>query len=88
MACLCAGCGRDTDCGADKLCELCLANRPAQSRMDANTELASTVERPFILIDGQKIVGHTMALGWKKAVKVLQPSSTQRLAMIIDVPRE
>lgn len=92
MACICQNCKRDFDCGTDsELCELCKADKSVVARLKAKeqeSELESAVEKSFILISGSQIVRSAVCFGWKNAVEALKPGLDQRIAVLVDIPRD
>jgi len=100
--CFCPGlegqtCGRIIDCGEpDGLCDLCQADQAVILRINTMTqsieptkeELISNTLNPFVVLSGKTVVREGKFMGHKQATATLKPLDTERLAMIIDIPRE
>jgi hypothetical protein len=89
-SCVCMKCGRIGDCGLEEnLCEICLSDRSALSRI-AIEEVVLDVDKaqPFVVISGDHIAREANCKGWENAVKLLEPTASERLALVIDIPRE
>ena len=88
-SCVCMKCGRIGDCGLEEnLCDICLSDRSALSRI-ATEEVVLTIDKaqPFVVLSGDHIAREASCIGWKNAVKLLEPTALERLALVIDIPR-
>ncbi len=46
-----------------------------------------TEPQTFVLLDRDRVVREIRVPGWQSAVYKLRPSLTQRVALVIDIPR-
>ena len=87
-SCVCMKCGRIGDCGLEEnLCDICLSDMSALSRI-AIEEVVLDEAQPFVILSGDHIAREASCKGWKNAVKILEPTASERLALVIDIPRE
>ena len=88
-SCVCMKCGRIGDCGLeDNLCDICLSDRAALSRLSVEEEVTSEDYHPFVVLSGDRIAREASCKGWQNAVKLLEPTVLERLALVIDIPRK
>ena len=51
-------------------------------------KLTSEDYHPFVVLSGDRIAREASCKGWQNAIELLEPTTLERLALVIDIPRE